>query len=109
MKNETWEPDLGHEDVAMFEVRDYEKLLYCMELTEDGWVALDRHYRRMVGGGYLGDPGEEVAVHYTVDPRGVDGCFALVVGNRGYLYKSQLDSAPEYVRRLDRLLALRSD
>ncbi|APO49864.1 hypothetical protein LUI11_15960 [Bradyrhizobium diazoefficiens] len=101
------ELDLPHEAVAMFELGDYEKLLYCFVAVGDGgWVALDRHYEKVAGGGYLSDGGEAVVVSFAADPRQVGGCFSSVVGNFGFLYETPFDSAAEYKRRIDRLLAL---
>lgn len=107
-RSKTWQPELPHDDVAMFELGDFEKLPYCLvSVRGGGWVALDRHYRKVAGGGYLSDEGEAVVVSFAADPRQVGGCFTSVVGNVGYLYETQFDSAPEYKRRIDRLLALK--
>lgn len=103
----TIELNLPHDHVAMFELTEYENLPYCFVAVRDGgWVALDRHYRKVAGGDYLSDGGEAVVVSFATDPRQAGGCFTSVVGNVGYLYETQFDSAPEYKRRLDRLLAL---
>ncbi|MGX0966332.1 hypothetical protein AB7M63_006781 [Bradyrhizobium japonicum] len=99
--------NLPHEDVAMFELRDYEKLPYCLVRTDLGWVALDRRYEKVVGGGLLSDDGPVETVCFLADPRQVGGCFTSVIGSVGYLYETQFDSVPEYKRRLDRLLALK--
>jgi hypothetical protein len=108
-RKDIWTPDRGHDDVAMFELCDWEKLPYALVWVVDGFVVLDRNYRLVCAGErYLSDwRPEDGRVQFAMDPRLVPGLFTLVVDNTGWLYNSQRDSSVGYKERLERLIALR--
>ncbi len=102
-------PKLPHEDIAIYELGNWEAMPYCIGLVEKwGWVVLNRHYHKVDGGGHLcsGDgPPPHGGLQFHVDPREA-GVFALVEGNYGFFYDQSIESSVVYFQRLARLWAL---